>query len=263
MHVFQKDIFKNKNVFITGGSSGINLTIARYFAQYGARVAIIARRAGKIQMAVDTITREDGTAIGWEADVRDYQELRTAVENTVSKWGQLDYVIAGAGRNMLSLAVDLSVKNFRDIIDIDLNGTFNTVKACFDFLRKPNSSIIAISAVQAEMAMQYQSHVGAAKAGIEMLVKTLALEWGHMGIRVNAISPGPIENTEGMGRLTPDNDLKDRICQTIPLQRYGKTDEIANCAIFLCSDAASYITGTIITVDGGARFSNGDVFKMA
>ena len=116
--------------------------------------------------------------------------------------------------------------------------------------------MINISAVQSQQAMPFQSHVCSAKAGIDMLTKALAVEWGPQGVRVNAILPGPIDDTEGMRRLSTSPELAQKIAQSIPLQRYGTKAEVANLAAFLCSDAASYISGAIMTCDGGQLAGN-------
>ncbi|PWT97780.1 MAG: short-chain dehydrogenase, partial [Terriglobia bacterium] len=140
---------------------------------------------------------------------------------------------------------------FKAVIDIDLLGTFNTCRAAFDFLRKPGASIISISASHANTPIAAQSHVCAAKAGVELLMKTLAIEWGPLGIRANCITPGPTADTEGMARLAPSEESRRRVEQSIPLRRYGTKDELADLALFLSSDAASFITGAVYLCDGG------------
>ena len=144
------------------------------------------------------------------------------------------------------------------MIDIDLLGTFNTFRACHDLLATP-ASLIAITAGQAEQAMALQVHACAAKAGVNQVIRTLAIEWGP-DVRVNGISPGPIAGTEGMARLAPNPALKEASEYRIPAKRWGEIDEIADAATFLCSPAASYVTGTILDVDGGS--SVGDAGRM-
>jgi NAD(P)-dependent dehydrogenase (short-subunit alcohol dehydrogenase family) len=137
------------------------------------------------------------------------------------------------------------------VIVIDLLGTFNTVRAAWEFLRKPGASVLAISAQHAHLPIPYQSHVCAAKAGIELLIRTLAIEWGPEGIRCNCISPGPTAETEGMARLAPTQEAVERITASVPLRRFGTKDELADLALFLCSAAAGYITGATFACDGG------------
>jgi NAD(P)-dependent dehydrogenase (short-subunit alcohol dehydrogenase family) len=145
----------------------------------------------------------------------------------------------------------MSANAFKAVIDIDLLGTFNTCRAAYEFLKKPGASIISISANHAEQAIAYQAHVCAGKAGVELLTKTLALEWGPVGIRANCITPGPTDDTEGMRRLAPTEEARRKVIQSVPLRRYGSKDELADLALYLCSDAASFITGAVYHCDGG------------
>jgi len=132
-----------------------------------------------------------------------------------------------------------------------LLGSFQVLKQAYPLLRRPNGNIIQISAPQASIAMPMQVHVCAAKAGVDMLTRTLALEWGCEGLRVNSIMPGPIANTEGFNRLAPSAALQQKVAQSVPLKRNGAGQDIANAALFLGSELASYITGVVLPVDGG------------
>jgi NAD(P)-dependent dehydrogenase (short-subunit alcohol dehydrogenase family) len=146
----------------------------------------------------------------------------------------------------------MSSNGFKAVIDIDLIGTFHTCRAAFAFLRRPGASIISISANQATMPIAAQSHVCAAKAGVELFTKTLALEWGPLGIRANCITPGPTEDTEGMRRLAPTVEQRQRVANGVPLRRFGTKDELADLALFLSSEAAGYMTGGVYLCDGGS-----------
>jgi NAD(P)-dependent dehydrogenase (short-subunit alcohol dehydrogenase family) len=132
-------------------------------------------------------------------------------------------------------------------------------KASFNKLQKPSPSLIAISAPQAVTPMPFQAHVCAAKAGINMLIKCLAMEWGPAGVRINGISPGPIGDTEGMRRLAPTKEAEEAYTRMIPLRRAGTKDEIAALAMYLCSDAAQYMTGAIYNCDGGSELGDASV----
>ncbi len=145
----------------------------------------------------------------------------------------------------------MSPNGFRSVIEIDLLGTFHVMQAIYPHLQKPGASIINISAPQAEIPMAGQSHVCAAKAGVDMITRTLCLEWGAEGIRINSVIPGPIDNTEGMNRLAPNEKIRAAVVKSVPLQRMGSTDDIANACLFLASGFASYISGAVIPVDGG------------
>jgi hypothetical protein len=137
-----------------------------------------------------------------------------------------------------------------------LLGTYNVFRAAYDVVRKPGASLLAISAPQALRAMPFQAHVCAAKAGINMLIQCLAMEWGPAGIRVNGISPGPIANTEGMARLAPTEALRQMVIKNIALRRFGNREEIGDAAVYLCSDAAKFVTGTIVDCDGGSKLGD-------
>jgi NAD(P)-dependent dehydrogenase (short-subunit alcohol dehydrogenase family) len=146
----------------------------------------------------------------------------------------------------------MSANAFKSVVDIDLIGTFNVFRTSFDFLQAPGASLIAISAPQGEQPKMFQAHACAAKAGINMLIKCLAMEWGPAGVRVNGISPGPIAATEGMARLASTPEMEARVKGALALRDYGTKQDVADAALFLCSASARYITGTILDCDGGA-----------
>jgi hypothetical protein len=249
-------VLAGKVAFVAGGSSGINLGVAQAFARAGAKVALISRSAEKIEAAAKTITDEGHEAIGMAADVRDFAAVEQALRQTVEKFGKIDIVLSGAAGNFVAPALGMSANGFKTVVDIDLIGTFNVFRACFEFLNRPGASLIAITAGQGSRPSLYQAHVCAAKAGINMLTKCLAMEWGPGGVRVNAISPGPIEDTEGMRRLAPGADDEKRIKARIALRDYGTKTDIAEAAIFLSTPSAKYITGTILNVDGGSELGD-------
>jgi hypothetical protein len=253
---FREGALAGKAVFIAGGSSGINLGIAERFADLGAKLAILSRSQDKIDAAVAGLTKRGARAIGIAADVRDYPAIDAALAEAASKFGPLDSVIAGQAGNFLAPVVGLSANGFKSVIDIDLIGTFNVFRASWDHLRKPGASLIAITAPQAVKVMPFQAHACAAKAGVNMLCKCLALEWGPAGVRVNAISPGPIEGTEGMARLSPKGESDAALKKRVALGRYGGKREIADMAAFLLSDASAYITGAVLNVDGGMELGD-------
>ena len=161
------------------------------------------------------------------------------------------------------MAKDLSPNGFKSVVDIDLLGSFHVLKSALPYLRKPGASIINISAPQAFLAMPGQIHVCAAKAGVDMLTRTLALEWGPVGIRVNSISPGPIADTEGMRRLAPNDAIAGQIAKSVPLQRFGEAQDIGNAAMFLSSDAGLYISGVVLPVDGGWSVAGASAAALA
>lgn len=253
MRVFSEGLLRGRTAFVAGGTSGINLGIAKRFAALGARVSVAGRNPAKAQAAAAEIGSD---ALGLSCDVRDYAATRAALDATVSAFGPLDIVISGAAGNFVAPALGMSANAFKTVVDIDLNGTFNVFRACHELLRRPGASLIAITAGQAVKPIMLQAHACAAKAGINQLIRVLAMEWGPGGVRVNGISPGPISGTEGMARLAPTPEAVAVRMNRIPLRRLGELADVADSAVFLCSDAAAYITGTILDCDGGAQLGD-------
>ena len=243
--------YENKTVFVAGGTSGINLGIARGFAQAGAKVAVMSRSEEKVEAAVALLKKDGSDAFGFAADVRDVDAVSNALTKTHERCGEIDVLISGAAGNFPALAHDLSPNGFKAVVDIDLLGSFNVLKIGFQFLSKSGASVINISAPQAINPMQGQIHVCAAKAGVDMLTRVLAMEWGELGIRVNSIIPGPIDKTEGMRRLAPTASARRAVTSSVPLGRMGTVEDIAQAALWLASPLASYINGAVIPVDGG------------
>jgi len=269
--IFADGILKNHVAFVTGGGTGITGGVARALAEAGANVALVSRSLEHLEPAAKAIndarssargssptvgegsqTRDDniGEAFAVAADVRNPEEVEKAIAATVERFGKVDIVVNGAAGNFLCAAEELSPNGFGTVVDIDLKGSFNVCRAAFNELKKHRGQILNISATLHYLGTPMQLHVSAAKAGVDALTKNLAVEWGRYGIRVNAIAPGPIGDTEGMKRLVPE-PIKEKLKQRIPLGRFGLIEDIEAAAIFLCSDAASYINGAIIVVDGG------------
>lgn len=253
MSAFKDGLLEGKIAFIAGGTSGINLGIAKRMAELGARVAVAGRDPEKAQRAAAEIGRG---AVGYSCDVRDYAATRAVMEQIHAAWGAMHIVVSGAAGNFLAPAAGLSANGFKTVVDIDLLGTFNVFRGCYDLIAKPGASLIAITAGQAVNPMMMQIHACAAKAGVNQVVRVLAMEWGGEGVRVNGISPGPIAGTEGMARLAPNETVTKALTGRIPLRRFGETGEIAESAVFLCSDSAAYITGTILDCDGGSQLGD-------
>jgi len=252
---FRPDLLKGKVALITGGGSGICYGIAHELARHGASVVLMGRREEVLKQAVATLKQEGLQAAFISGDVRDYAQAEKAVATAVSTFGRLDILLNGAAGNFLCPTDQLSANGFKTVIDIDLIGTFNMVRAAFSDLKAAGDSLILnISATLHYQGTLMQAHVMAAKAGIEALGRNLACEWGEHGIRVCAIAPGAIGDTEGMRRLAPLGADK-KIAAEVPLRRLGTIDDIAQAAVFLASGAASYITGEVLVVDGGGWLS--------
>lgn len=256
---FNSELMKSKVVFVTGGGSGINLGVAKNFAALGADIAICGRTQEKLDGAAEELKALGARVYTHACDVRHYDNLAEAIQGTESALGSIDVLICGAAGNFPSPAESLSPNGFRSVIDIDLLGSFHACHAAVDQLKKTKGSIIFISAGQAYVPYALQCHVGAAKAGIDNLMRNLALEWGPYGIRSNSIAPGPIDDTEGMKRLAP-GDTKGKIEKVVPMGRFGTVDEIGHAAVFLASPLARYVTGTRLDCDGGMNLPGSGVF---
>ena len=242
--------FTGKNVFVFGGTSGINLGIAHAFARNGARLSVASRNPEKVAAAREALSHTH-PALGFALDVRDFDAVKAAVAAHVEDRGLIDVVVSGAAGNFVAPATGISSNGFRTVTDIDTLGTFHVMRACYDGLNKPGACLINISAAQAWIGTALQVHVCAAKAGVDMITRVLALEWGREGIRVNSVAPGPIAGTEGMERLAPTPEAKALAASAVPLGRMGTTDEIGQVCMFLASDAGRYISGVVLPVDGG------------
>jgi peroxisomal 2,4-dienoyl-CoA reductase len=261
MKIFADGILKDHVAFVTGGGTGITGGVARALAEAGANVALVSRRMEHLEPAAKAINDARGNvgegaqngmgeAFAVAADVRHPEEVEKAIAATVERFGKVDIVVNGAAGNFLCAAEELSPNGFGTVVDIDLKGSFNVCRAAFEQLKQHQGQVLNISATLHYLGTPMQVHVSAAKAGVDALTKNLAVEWGRYGIRVNAIAPGPIGDTEGMKRLVPE-PIKEKLKKRIPLGRFGLIEDIENAAVFLCSDAASYINGAIIVVDGG------------
>lgn len=252
MTTFRDDILANRVALVTGGGTGICKGIARAYAAHGASVCLVSRKPEVLAAAAEEIARETGAAvITAAADVRQPDQIAAAVAACVERLGGLDILVNGAAGNFLAPAAALSPNGFKTVIEIDLLGTFHAAKAAFEPLQRSGRGLILnISATLHYHGTPLQAHAAAAKAGVDSLTRTLAVEWARLGIRVNAIAPGAIGDTEGMRRLAP-GEVGRRVLEQIPLGRFGTVEDIAGCALYLASDAGAWITGAVFVVDGG------------
>ena len=252
LDVFRDGVLAGHVALVTGGGSGICRGIAHAFARFGADVVIAGRRQEVLDATAAELSQQTSRrVIGVAADVRQPDQVAAAVAKTVETFGKLDTLVNGAAGNFLAPAAGLSPTGFRTVIDIDLNGTFNTSRAAFEHLRASGHGlVINISATLHYHGTPLQIHASAAKAGVDAVTRTLAVEWGQFGIRACGIAPGPIGDTEGMKRLAP-GDAAQKAMRFIPAGRFGTIEEIAAAAVFLRSPAAAYVTGHVMVVDGG------------
>uniref|UniRef100_A0A6F9DBE6 Peroxisomal 2,4-dienoyl-CoA reductase [(3E)-enoyl-CoA-producing] n=1 Tax=Phallusia mammillata TaxID=59560 RepID=A0A6F9DBE6_9ASCI len=253
-YVFKPDLLKDKVAFITGGGSGIGFRITEVLMRHGCKTAIASRKIERVQEAAKKLeSGTGGECAAFQVDVRQPETVEKTVNDILSHYGKIDILVNNAAGNFLSPIEGLSYNAFKTVIDIDTVGTFNVTKAVFDkYFKEHGGNVINITATLAYRGSAMQLHAGSAKAAIDAMIKHMAVEWGEKNIRVNGIAPGPIGGTEGMRRLGGKSPLADQMQKGIPLGRWGYKAEIADSALYLASDAASYVTGTVLLVDGGS-----------
>ena len=254
--MFQTGSLSGRSALITGGGTGICRGIALALASLGCNVAISSRKSEHLQDTAAEIAALGVRSIAIAGDVRNPDEVAAVVDGCVSALGGLDILVNGAAGNFIALAENLSPNGFGTVIDIDLKGTFNVSRAAFPHLKAGGGVVLNISATLQLLGTIGQSHASAAKAGIDSLTRSLAAEWGPSGIRVNGLAPGPVDGTEGVRRLVTDS-ARASIARQCPLGRMASIDEIADAAVFLCSDASRFITGVTLVVDGGLWLRSG------
>ncbi|KAL7479164.1 hypothetical protein ACHAW6_004908 [Cyclotella cf. meneghiniana] len=259
---FLPTVLAGKIAIITGGGSGICYEITRQLLLHGCTAAIICgRRESFLQKASTALSSLSGkTCLYKVCDVRDPDACKAVVDFAVQHFGRVDILVNGAAGNFLAEAKNLSPKGFRTVMEIDALGTYNMSHSVYRAMAKTASGqgnggiIINISMTLHYGATWYQAHASAAKSAIDSLTRTLALEWGCDGIRVNGIAPGPIADTPGTTKLAPGfskDDVEDLITERIPLGRLGTAFDIAMAAVFLaCDGSGSYISGAVLVVDG-------------
>ncbi len=254
---FAPGLLKGKVAYVMGGTRGMNLAIARKYGEYGADVVVVSRNPERCAAAQAQLEADGTRALGIPCDVRDYDAVTASFDRTTDTFGGVDIVVAGQAGNFYAPITNMSSNGFKTVIDIDLTGTFHVWKAAWPHLRKPGASLLAITAPEAVRPLHFQAHVCAAKAGVNQLIRVFALEWGPEGVRVNGISPGPIEGSWGMSHVaSPNPQLVEMIRRAAPLKRWGRESDIADAALFLASDAASYVHGAILEVDGGITIAS-------
>lgn len=245
---------KNSVAIVTGGSSGLGKAMAKKFAEHGAFVTITGRDPEKLKRTKAEIETFDGQVLTVQMDVRNPEDVERMVTETKSAFKKIDHLVNNAAGNFICPAEDLSINGWRAVIDIVLNGTWYCSQAVGKewISNQQKGSILNILATYAWTSGPGVIHSASAKAGVLAMTRTLAVEWGtKYGIRVNAIAPGPIEDTGAAERLWASKEAHARTVASIPLQRLGQPEEIANAASYLLSSSASFINGECLTVDGG------------
>ena len=249
---FRPDLFSGRVALLTGGGTGITRGIAEALAAHGADVVLLSRKAEHVETAAHEIAERFGTkALGIAADVRLAEAVDAAALRTVETFGRLDILVNGAAGNFPCRSADLSPNGFGSVVDIDAKGTWNACRAAYHaWMKSQGGSILNISATLHYGGTPGQVHVAAAKAAVDALTRTLAVEWGPLGIRSNAVAPGPIGDTEGARRLFP-GEAGARLAGAVPIRRLGTIADVAMLALFVLGDAGANLNGAIIPTDGG------------
>ena len=257
--MFADPVFRDQVALVTGGGTGLGLAIARRLGSLGARVVIASRNPEHLEAGVTGLKAEGIDAHAVQVDVRQPDQVDRMVEDTVSKLGRVDILINNAAGNFICRAEDLSPNGWNAVVGIVLNGSFYCSRAVGRHMiaRGGGGSIISILATYAWTGSAGTVHSAAAKAGVMAMTQTLAVEWAPHGIRVNGVAPGPIESPGAAKQLWSSPQAVDKLTQSVPLKRWGKPHEIADAVAFLASPYAAYITGDVLTVDGGQWLGTG------
>lgn len=254
--IYALGLLTGRTAYITGGGTGIGFGISKMLSGLGARVVLASRKLDVVTAAADSIKRDGGEAIALAVDVRDFEAVTASMKTAVDQCGGLDILINNAAGNFACPTEELSPNGWRTVVDIDLNGTFNCCRAAFPYLSASRhvGRIVNIITAYAWGGWPGCAPAAAAKAGIQSLTRTLALEWGPKNILSNTVAPGPISETEGTKRIHEDTDRADAELARVPVGRFGRVDEIAAAVTYLVSPAAQYVNGTDLVVDGGRQF---------
>ncbi len=250
--MFRDDLLAHKRILITGGGTGLGKGMAQRFLQLGARVYICGRRHQVLKQTEAELEGATGGISSIPCDVRDREAVEQMIE-TIWRAGPLDIIVNNAAGNFIARTEELSARAFDAVIGIVLMGTLNvTLAGGRKWLKEGHGgTVLSISATYAPTGSAYVVPSAIGKAGVEAMTRSLAVEWGNRGVRMNAIAPGPIPTEGAFSRLLPRPDLEKAAIERNPLRRFGRVEELANLAAFLISDASGYINGEVIRMDGG------------
>jgi NAD(P)-dependent dehydrogenase (short-subunit alcohol dehydrogenase family) len=251
--MFRTDLLLNKRVLITGGGTGLGKGMAQRFLELGAEVYICGRREEVLNKTAAELSKATGGRIhALSCDVRELDAVESMID-AIWKHGPLDILVNNAAGNFIARSEELSPRAFQSVIGIVLMGTLHATMACGRRWLKAGhrGTVLSISATYAPVGSAYVVPSAVSKAGVEALMRSLAVEWGDRGIRMNAIAPGPIPTQGAFSRVLPRPELETMALDRNPMHRFGTVEELANLAAFLVSDGSSYINGEVVRMDGG------------
>jgi len=262
--LFNQEIFKDEHVLITGGGTGLGRAMALRFASLGAKVTINGRREEPLNDTVKEIRDLGGAAEAVQCNIREPESVEACVTEAENRQGNVTKLVNNAAGNFLAPTEQLSPNGFDAVVKTNLYGSFYTTQACGRrwIERKTKGVVMSIVTVYAEYGSAFLIPSAVSKAGVSALTKSLAAEWGVYGIRLNAIAPGPFPTEGAWSRLMPNPAFGERMTNLIPLRRVGEHHELCDLAVYLLSDLSSYLTGEIITLDGGASLTSTGQFNL-
>lgn len=263
--MLQPESLKNKTIIITGGGTGLGRSMGKYFLQLGANLVITSRKKDVLEKAASELSKETGgKVLAVPCDVRKYEEIENVIKSAEAEFGSVNGVLNNAAGNFISPTERLSHRAFDIVVDIVLKGTYYTTLAAGKnwIAKKQPGTFLNIVTTYAWTGSGYVVPSACGKAGVLALTRSLAVEWAKYNIRCNAIAPGPFPTEGAWSRLLP-GDLVKKFdpAQRVPLKRVGEHQELANLAAYLISDFSSYVTGEVITIDGGEWLRNGGEFS--
>lgn len=264
--MFAPDLLAGKSVLVTGGGSGLGLAMSSAFAAHGAKVTIAGRTPARLEAAAAEIVRGargDGEVGFFAADVREPDRVEALVAHAVSRFGRVDALVNNAAGNFLALSETVTPKGFDAVLRTVLHGSVFCTLAVGRHLLERGSpgAVVSIVTSYAATGTAYALPSACAKAGVLAMTRSLAVEWGRAGIRLNAIAPGPIPTEGAFARLMAGPEAEKNALGRIPLGRFGSREEIANLALFLLSDLCPFQTGDCVTMDGGEWLAGAGEFS--
>ncbi|MDX1420366.1 MAG: SDR family oxidoreductase [Rubricoccaceae bacterium] len=260
---YASDLLQDHHLVVTGGGTGLGKAMAERFAALGAAVTVGGRRAEPLQETVEAI-RGRGQVAGWETlNVRESDSVAAFFEAAEERNGPVTGLVNNAAANFLAASHTLSDNGFDAIVRTNLYGAFYCTRWCGErwIERETPGAVLSITTTYAETGSAFVLPSAVSKAGIVAMTKSLAVEWGTYGIRLNCLAPGPFPTKGAWERLVPDPQIAEHMKTRVPLKRFGEPEELADVAAFLLSDLARYLTGVVVPLDGGEVLASGGQFN--